>query len=46
MIRDKDGKVIRIGIRSRGIVFQLNPTKMTCLVAKVADGYGIRYFVI
>jgi hypothetical protein len=37
MIRDKDGKVIGIGTRSRGNVFQLNPTKTTCLATKVDD---------
>ena len=48
MIRDKNEKVIGIGTRSIGNVFQLNPTKMTCLVAKVNDSwlYGIRDFVI
>ena len=35
MIRDKDGKVIGIGTRSIGNVFQLNPTEMKCLVTKV-----------
>ena len=39
MIRDKDRKVIGIGTRHRGNVFQLNPTKMTCLVAKVDDNW-------
>ena len=39
MIRDKDGKVIGIGTKSRGNVFQLNPTKMTCLVAKVYESW-------
>ena len=37
MIKDKDGKVIGTRTRSRGNVFQLNPTKMTCLVVKVDD---------
>ena len=39
MIRGKDGKEIGIETRSRGNVFQLNPTKMTCLVAKVDDSW-------
>ena len=39
MIKDKYGKVIGIGTRSRGNVFQLNPTEMTCLVAKVDDSW-------
>ena len=39
MIRDKDGKVIGTKTRSRGNVFQLNPTKMTYLVAKVDDNW-------
>ena len=39
MIRDKDGKVIGIGTRSRGNVFQLNPIEMTCLVAKVDNSW-------
>ena len=34
-IKDKDGKMIGTGTRSKGSVFQLNPTEMTCLVAKV-----------
>ena len=34
-IKDRDGRIIGIGTRSRSNVFQLNPTKMTCLVAKV-----------
>ena len=37
MIKDKDGKVIGIGTRSRGNVFQLKPTEMTCFFAKVDD---------
>ena len=39
MIRDKDGNVIRIGNKSRGNVFQLNPIEMTCLVARVDDSW-------
>ena len=35
MSRNKDGKVIGTGTGSKGNVFQLNPTKMTFLVAKV-----------
>ena len=31
--------MIGTGTRSRGNVFQLNPTKMTCLVAKVDDSW-------
>ena len=37
MIKDKDGKIIRTRTKSRGNVFQLNPTEMTCLVAMVDD---------
>ena len=39
MIKDKDGKVIEIGTRSRGNVFQMNRTEITCLVAKVDDSW-------
>lgn len=39
MIRDKDGKVIRKGTRSRGNVFPLNPIEMTYLVSKVDDSW-------
>ena len=46
MIRDKDGKGVGIGTKSRGNVFHFNLTEMTCLVAKVDDSYGIRYFFI
>lgn len=35
IIKDRDGKMIGTGTRSRGNLFQLNPTEMTCLVAKV-----------
>ena len=35
IIKDKDRKMIETNTRSRGNVFQLNPTKMTCLAAKV-----------
>ena len=45
MIKDKDGKVIGTRNRSRGNVFQLNPTKMTCLLPKLEDGCGIEFFV-
>lgn len=34
IIKDKDGKMIRTRTRSKGNVFQLNPTEMTCLVVK------------
>ena len=37
MIRDRDGEVIGIGTRYRDNVFKLNPTEMTCLVAKLDD---------
>ena len=33
IIKDKDGKMIGTSTRSKGNVFQLNPTKMRCLVA-------------
>ena len=39
MIKDRDGKVIGTRTRSRGNVFQLNPTKMTCFIAKVDDSW-------
>lgn len=39
MIKDKDRKVIGIGTKSRGNVFQLNPTEMTFLVVKVDDNW-------
>lgn len=39
IIKDRDGNIIGIGTRSRGNVFQLNPTKMTCLVAKVDNSW-------
>ena len=38
-IKEKDGKVIGIGKRTRGNVFHLNPTEMTCLVAKVDNSW-------
>ena len=38
-IKDRDSKMIWTGTRSRGNVFQLNPTKMTCLVAKVDNSW-------
>ena len=39
MVRDKHGKVIGIETKSRGNVFQLNPSEMTCLVAKVDENW-------
>ena len=39
MIRDKDGKVVGMGTRCRVNLFHLNPTEMTCLVAKVYDSW-------
>ena len=38
-IKDKDGKMIANGTRSRGNVLKLNPTEMTCLVAKVDNNW-------
>ena len=35
IIKEKDGKFIGTSTRIRGNVFQLNPNKITCLVAKV-----------
>lgn len=35
IIKDKHGKLIGTSTRTRGSIFQLNPTKMTCLVEKV-----------
>ena len=42
IIEGKHGKFIATSTRIRASVFQLNPTKMTCLVAKV-DGIWLRY---
>ena len=39
IIKDKDGKLIGTSTRSKGYVFHLNPTKMTCLVAKVDNSW-------
>ena len=39
IIKDKDGSFIFNGTRTRCNVFQLNPTEMTCFVAKVDDGW-------
>ena len=39
MIREKDIKVLGIGTRSRGNVFQFNPIEMICLVSKVDDSW-------
>ena len=38
-IKYRDGKIIGSGTRSKGNVFQLNPTKMTCLVEKVDNSW-------
>ena len=38
-IKDKDGKMFGTRTRSRGNIFQLNPTEMTCLVAKVDNSW-------
>ena len=38
-IKDKDGNLIGIGTRSRVNVFQLNPTTITCFVAKVDNSW-------
>ena len=38
-IKDKYGTFIGIGTRSRGNVFQLNPTETTCLVVKVDNSW-------
>ena len=38
-LSDKDGKLIGTRTKSRGNVFQLNPTKITCLVAKVDNNW-------
>ena len=37
IIKDKDGKLIGIGTRTKGNIFQLNPIEMTFLVAKMDD---------
>ena len=39
IIKDRDGKLIWIGTRSRGNGFQLNPTKMTFLVVEVDNNW-------
>lgn len=39
IIKDKDGKMIVNGTKSKGNVFQLNPTEITCLVAKVDNNW-------
>ena len=39
MMREKDGKVIGIATRSRGNLFQLNPTEMIYLVANINDSW-------
>ena len=38
-IKDKEVKLHGIGTRTRGNVFQLNTTKITCLVAKVDNSW-------
>ena len=43
MIKEKDGKVTIIGTKSRGNVFWLTPTKITCLVAMVDDGWHQKF---
>lgn len=35
IIKNKEGKLLGTGIRTRGNLFQLNTTEITCLVAKV-----------
>ena len=35
IIKDKVGKLISTGIRTRGNIFKWNPTQMKCLVARV-----------
>ena len=39
IIKDKEGKLIRTRTRSRANVFQLNPTEITCLVAKFDNNW-------
>ena len=39
IIKDRYGKLIGIGTRSIGNVFQLNLTEMTCLVVKVDNNW-------
>ena len=39
MIINEDGKVIGTGTKSRGNVFKLNPTTMTCLIAKIDNSW-------
>ena len=38
-IKDKDSKMIGTRTRSKGNLFQLNPTEMTCLIAKVDNSW-------
>ena len=35
VVKNKEGKLLGTGIRTRGNVFQLNSTKITCLVANI-----------
>ena len=39
IIKNKEGKLLGIGTRTRGNVFQLNTTKITCLLAKVENSW-------
>ena len=39
IIKDKEGKLLGIGTRTRGNVFQLNTIKITCLVAKFDNSW-------
>ena len=39
VVKIKEGKLLGTGTRTRGNVFQLNTTKITCLVAKIDNSW-------
>ena len=39
IIKNKEGKLLSTGTRTRGNVFQLNSTKITCLIAKIDNNW-------
>ena len=39
IIKNKEGKLLGTGTKARGNVFQLNSTKITCLVAKIDNSW-------
>ena len=38
-IKGRNGKLIRTGTRTKGNVFQLSPTEISCLVARIDDSW-------